>query len=168
MWKKAVARHIRHLPATSEETLEEPVGVPAEVRNAHLRMQVWDILLGTAIMASVIKQSKKNMQAVDKSALRDKRTSRYVSDVLLRQLGRRHTKETDNSNATAISENCYQPVSSVWQLHLVTCVQPRLIIVLGNCNCLAVVSFLGVPSPLLHLQAAHWNAHFSIQCLCEK
>jgi hypothetical protein len=33
-------------------------------------------------------------------------------------------------------------------LHSVTCIQLRLITVLGNCRCVAVVSFLGVPSPL--------------------
>jgi hypothetical protein len=30
----------------------------------------------------------------------------------------------------------------------VTCVEPRLITILGNCGCVAVASFLGVPSPL--------------------
>jgi hypothetical protein len=29
----------------------------------------------------------------------------------------------------------------------VTCVQLRLITILGNCGCVAVASFLGVPSP---------------------
>jgi hypothetical protein len=33
-------------------------------------------------------------------------------------------------------------------LHSVTCVQLRPIRVLGNCGCVAVASFLGVPSPL--------------------
>jgi hypothetical protein len=33
-------------------------------------------------------------------------------------------------------------------LHSVTCVQLRLITILGNCGCVAVASFLGVPSPL--------------------
>jgi hypothetical protein len=33
-------------------------------------------------------------------------------------------------------------------LHSVTCVQLRLITVLGNCGCVAVSSFVGVPSPL--------------------
>jgi hypothetical protein len=32
--------------------------------------------------------------------------------------------------------------------HSVTCVQLRLITVLGNCGCVAVASFLGVPAPL--------------------
>jgi hypothetical protein len=32
-------------------------------------------------------------------------------------------------------------------LHSVTCVQLRLITILGNCGCVAVASFLGVPSP---------------------
>jgi hypothetical protein len=34
-------------------------------------------------------------------------------------------------------------------LHSVTCVQLRLITILGNCGCVAVASFLGVPLPLL-------------------
>jgi hypothetical protein len=34
-------------------------------------------------------------------------------------------------------------------LHTVTCVQLRLITILGNCGCVAVASFLGVPSPLV-------------------
>jgi hypothetical protein len=33
-------------------------------------------------------------------------------------------------------------------LHSVTCVQLRLIPILGNCGCVAVASFLGVPSAL--------------------
>jgi hypothetical protein len=33
-------------------------------------------------------------------------------------------------------------------LHSVTCVQIRLITILGNCGCVAVASFLGVLSPL--------------------
>jgi hypothetical protein len=33
-------------------------------------------------------------------------------------------------------------------LHSATCVQLRLIRILGNCGCVAVASFLGVPSPL--------------------
>jgi hypothetical protein len=33
-------------------------------------------------------------------------------------------------------------------LHSVTHVQLRLITVLGNCGCVVVASFLGVPSPL--------------------
>jgi hypothetical protein len=33
-------------------------------------------------------------------------------------------------------------------LRLVTCVQLRLITILGNCEGVAVASFLGVPSPL--------------------
>jgi hypothetical protein len=33
-------------------------------------------------------------------------------------------------------------------LHSVTCVQLRLITILGNCGCVAVASFLGVPSLL--------------------
>jgi hypothetical protein len=33
-------------------------------------------------------------------------------------------------------------------LHSVTCVQLRLITILGNCGCVAGASFLGVPSPL--------------------
>jgi hypothetical protein len=32
-------------------------------------------------------------------------------------------------------------------LHSVTCVQLRLITILRNCGCVAVASFLGVPSP---------------------
>jgi hypothetical protein len=32
--------------------------------------------------------------------------------------------------------------------HSVTCVQIRLIAILGNCGCVAVASFLGVPPPL--------------------
>jgi hypothetical protein len=35
-------------------------------------------------------------------------------------------------------------------LHSVTCVQLRLITILGNCGCVAVASFLDVPSPLEH------------------
>jgi hypothetical protein len=31
-------------------------------------------------------------------------------------------------------------------LHSVTCVQLRLITILGNCGCVAVATFLGVPS----------------------
>jgi hypothetical protein len=31
-------------------------------------------------------------------------------------------------------------------LHLVTCAELRLITILGNCGCVAVASFLGVPS----------------------
>jgi hypothetical protein len=34
-------------------------------------------------------------------------------------------------------------------LHSVTCVQLRLIIILGNCCCVAVASVLGVPSLLV-------------------
>jgi hypothetical protein len=33
-------------------------------------------------------------------------------------------------------------------LHSVTCVQLKLITVLGNCGCVAVASFLGEPSAL--------------------
>jgi hypothetical protein len=32
-------------------------------------------------------------------------------------------------------------------LHSVTCVQLKLITILGNCGCIVVASFLGVPSP---------------------
>jgi hypothetical protein len=32
-------------------------------------------------------------------------------------------------------------------LHSVTCVQLRLITILGNCGCVTVASFLGVPTP---------------------
>jgi hypothetical protein len=35
------------------------------------------------------------------------------------------------------------------QLHSVTCVELRLITILGNRGCVAVASFLGVPSPLV-------------------
>jgi hypothetical protein len=34
-------------------------------------------------------------------------------------------------------------------LHSITCVQLRLITILGSCGCVAVASFLGVPSPLV-------------------
>jgi hypothetical protein len=68
-------------------------------------------------------------------------------------LGRGHTKETGNRNATAISENCYRPKLNTLlngaaqieetatqcpqfaQLPSVTCVQLRLIRILGNCGC---------------------------------
>jgi hypothetical protein len=33
-------------------------------------------------------------------------------------------------------------------LHLATCAQLRLIAILGNCGCVTVASFLGVPLPL--------------------
>jgi hypothetical protein len=39
------------------------------------------------------------------------------------------------------------PFAQIALLHSVTCVQLRLITVLGNCGCVAVASFLGVPSP---------------------
>jgi hypothetical protein len=65
------------------------------------------------------------------------------------QLGRGHTKETGNRNAIAISENCYQPFPQFALLHSLTCVQRRLITILGNCDCVAVASFLGVPSTKL-------------------
>jgi hypothetical protein len=107
-------------------------------------------------------------------------------------LGRGHIKETGNRNATAISENCYQPelntlLNGAAQteetatqfpqfalLHSVTYVQLRLITVLGNCGCVAVASFLGVPSPLqtqvvpvgssvrFHLRSLHTNAAVSV------
>jgi hypothetical protein len=41
-------------------------------------------------------------------------------------------------------------------LHLVTCVQLWLITILGNCGCVTVASFLGVPSPLQ--QHSRWNS----------
>jgi hypothetical protein len=44
--------------------------------------------------------------------------------------------------ATALQFPQYAP------LHSLPCVQVRLITVLGNCGCVAVASFLGVPSPL--------------------
>jgi hypothetical protein len=41
-------------------------------------------------------------------------------------------------------------------LHTVTCVQFWLLTILGNCGCVAVANFLGVPSPLLSF----------ITCMC--
>jgi hypothetical protein len=38
-------------------------------------------------------------------------------------------------------------------LHSVTCVQLRLITILGNCGCVAVANFLRVPSPLDYQEA---------------
>jgi hypothetical protein len=70
-----------------------------------------------------------------------------------RFVGRGHAKETGNRNATATSENCYQPELNTALpfpqyalLHSVTCVQLRLITILGSCGCVAVASFFGVPS----------------------
>jgi hypothetical protein len=64
-----------------------------------------------------------------------------------RLYGRGHTKETGNRNAIAIYENCYQQFPQYELLHSVTCVQLRLVTILGNCGCVTVASFLGVPSP---------------------
>jgi hypothetical protein len=60
--------------------------------------------------------------------------SRNLTPTLDEVLGRGHTKEIGNRNATVISENCYQP----------------------KLSCFAVASFLGVPSPLLYS-----TTHFS-------
>jgi hypothetical protein len=56
-----------------------------------------------------------------------------------RYLGRGHTKETGNCNATAI---CDTPFSNILYVQL------RLITIIGNCGCVVVASFLGVPSSL--------------------
>jgi hypothetical protein len=45
-------------------------------------------------------------------------------------------------------------------LHSVTCVQLRLIRILGNCGCVAVASFLGVPSPYSSEFPLHFNKVF--------
>jgi hypothetical protein len=78
-------------------------------------------------------------------------------------IGRGHTKDTGNSNfrellsawvehmslngAAHIEETATQ-FPQYELLHSVTCVQCRLITILGNCGCVAVVSFQGVPSPV--------------------
>jgi hypothetical protein len=68
-------------------------------------------------------------------------------------IGRGHTKETGNRNATAISENCYQP-------ELSTCywMEQRNLsssTILGNYGCVAVASFFGAPSPIqFHVSVA--------------
>jgi hypothetical protein len=51
-------------------------------------------------------------------------------------------------NGAAQIEKTASPFPQFTMLHSVTCVQLRLIIVLGNCGCVAVASFLEVPSPL--------------------
>jgi hypothetical protein len=77
---------------------------------------------------------------------------------LSRLLERGHAKKTGNRDATAISENCSQPeLTTYYSRHSVTCGQLRLITILGNCGCVAVASFLGVPSPLGQL----WSSSFS-------
>jgi hypothetical protein len=50
------------------------------------------------------------------------------------------------NGAAQIEETALQFLQFVL-LHSVTCVQLRLIIILGNCGCVAVASFFGVPSP---------------------
>jgi hypothetical protein len=51
-------------------------------------------------------------------------------------------------NGVAQIEETALPIPQFTLLHSVTCVQLRLITILGNCGCVAVASFLGVPSPL--------------------
>jgi hypothetical protein len=50
-------------------------------------------------------------------------------------------------NETAYTEETSKQFPQYALLHSVTCVQLRLITVLGNCGCVAVARFLGVPWP---------------------
>jgi hypothetical protein len=50
-------------------------------------------------------------------------------------------------NGAAQIEETALPFTQFALLHSVTCAQLRLIRILGNCGCVAVASFLGVPSP---------------------
>jgi hypothetical protein len=50
------------------------------------------------------------------------------------------------TGATQIEETAKQ-FNQFALLHSVTCVQLKLITVLGNCGCVAVAIFFGVPSP---------------------
>jgi hypothetical protein len=50
-------------------------------------------------------------------------------------------------NGAAQIEETALPFRQFARLHSVTHVQFRLITILGNCGCVAVASFLGVPSP---------------------
>jgi hypothetical protein len=52
------------------------------------------------------------------------------------------------NRAAQIEEKTVLPFPQFGLLNSVTCVQLRLITFLGNCRCVAVASFLGVPSPL--------------------
>jgi hypothetical protein len=65
---------------------------------------------------------------------------------------REHLNPIDFGNFSKISEKSYQQTATQFTqfepLHSVTYVQRRLITVLGNFGCVAVASFLGVPSPL--------------------
>jgi hypothetical protein len=50
-------------------------------------------------------------------------------------------------NGAAQIEEIALPFPEFALPHSVTCVELRLIAILGNCGCVAVASFLGVPSP---------------------
>jgi hypothetical protein len=49
-------------------------------------------------------------------------------------------------NGAAQTEETALPVFHFALFHSVTCVQLRLITILGNCGCVAVASILGVPT----------------------
>jgi hypothetical protein len=58
------------------------------------------------------------------------------------------------NGAAKIEETAF-PFPQFAVLHSITGVQLRLITVLGNCGCVVVSSFLGVPSPLMWQPVSH-------------
>jgi hypothetical protein len=63
-------------------------------------------------------------------------------------------------NGAAHIEETGLPFLQFTLLHSVTCVQLRLIAILGNCGCVAVVSFLRVPSPLQRKRGVVLTSNF--------
>jgi hypothetical protein len=93
------------------------------------------------------------------SMLRASLNSLYTKkSVFTCQAARRHIPEDGNFNIRHRKKShavyvAFKGEGSSRKLrcrfHSVTCVQLRLITNLGNCGCVAVASFLGVPSPLV-------------------